>query len=259
MSYQEKATIITPKDQTILFKYMSLEKLLNLLETQTLFFTKAAVFPDPYEGQLTKRMLGISDSVSTLEKTLNCYRKYMLCSCWHEDWRDTKPMWTQYTNKGQGIAIKTNIDSLKKSLMGKHRVHIGRISYIDYDNEIFRGLASEQGITIHYHPYLHKRTKFEDECEVRAIINSVDPIMAELKLRNVSLADNTPSLINQIGQQIFPEITSSGLPYRINIPELIHGIILSPEYEKWKSETITSTIKRYNVNLDVSVSHLRDL
>ena len=258
MPYQEKPTIITPNDQTTLFKYMSLEKLLNLLETQTLFFTKVAIFSDPYEGQLTKRMLEIPE-LESIEHTLNCYRNYMMCSCWHEDWRDTKPMWTQYTNKGQGIAIKTNVASLKKSLMGKHGVHIGRISYINYDNEFFRGLATEQGITVHYHPYLHKRTKFEDECEVRAIINSVDPIMDELKLRNVSLEDNTPSLINQVGQQKFPEINSSGLPYPINIPELIHEIILSPEYEEWIIETITSTIKRYNLNLNIGVSHLRGM
>lgn len=208
------------------------------------------------KGQLTKHMLEIAD-LESVEHTLNCYRNYMMCSCWHEDWRDTKPMWTQYTNKGQGIAIKTNAGSLKKSLSGKHGVHIGRISYINYDTEFFQGLASQQGITIHYHPYLHKRKKFEDECEVRAIINSVDPIMAEIKLRNVSLKDHTPLLIDEIGQEIFPEITQNGLPYPIDITELIHEIILSPDYDEWMIKTITSTINRYNLNLDVNVSHLK--
>ena len=258
MPYQEKPTITTPNDKTTLFKYMSLEKLLNLFETQTLFFTKVAIFSDPYEGQLTKQMLEIAN-LESVEHTLNCYRNCMMCSCWHEDWRDTKPMWTQYTNEGQGIAIKTNVGSLKKSLIGEYGVHIGRISYIDYNKEFFAGLASEQGITIHYHPYLHKRKKFEDECEVRAIINSVEPIMAELKLRNLSLKDNTPSLIDEVGKQIFPEITRNGLPYPINISELIHEIILSPDYDEWIIDTITSTINRYNFNLDVSVSHLKNL
>ena len=237
---------------------LSFEKLLNLLETQKLFFTKVGVFSDTYEGQLTKRMLESAD-LESLEHTLNCYRNYMMCTCWHENWRDTKSMWTQYTDQGQGIAIKTNIGSLKNSFLDTHGIHIGRISYIDYEKEIFPGLESEQGITIHYHPYLHKRKIFEGEREVRAIINSVDPIMDKLKLKEVSLKDNTPALINEIGKQIFPQIKPNGLPYSICISELIHEIILSPEYEEWKIGTIKSVIKHYNFDLNVRVSDLKNI
>lgn len=45
-----KYRIISPEDGATLWRYMSLEKFVNMLETKSLFFTRADKFEDPFEG-----------------------------------------------------------------------------------------------------------------------------------------------------------------------------------------------------------------
>ena len=48
--YKELTGIRVPGDKDPLWKYMSFEKFVNLLSTNTLFFTRADKFDDPFEG-----------------------------------------------------------------------------------------------------------------------------------------------------------------------------------------------------------------
>ena len=48
--YKEVDGITPPDDRDTLWRYMSLEKFVNMLETKSLFFTRADKFEDPFEG-----------------------------------------------------------------------------------------------------------------------------------------------------------------------------------------------------------------
>lgn len=266
MAYELNSAIFTPNDGTMLWRYMPPLKLFHLLETQTLFFTNVSLFSDPYEGQLPKPMLYILEQNLSktggvpLDFTLNCYRNMMFVNCWHANWRDTKYMWDRYASDTGSIAIKTDVGSLKKSLIDKYGVHIGKISYIDYENDLFYTPDPRNIYHIRYSPYFHKQKKFDYECEVRAIINTADPIMTELQSRGgVELEDQSASLIEKIGKEIFSEATFNGLPYKVDISELIHGIIPSPYCEKWMIETIESIISHYNYNIKIGDSSLKNM
>ena len=45
--YREIDGIQPPKDEDTLWRYMSLEKFVNILKTKSLFFTRADKFDDP--------------------------------------------------------------------------------------------------------------------------------------------------------------------------------------------------------------------
>ncbi len=49
--------ITSPKNKDTLWRYMSFEQFVNMLETNSLFFSKADKFKDPYEGFMPQRIL----------------------------------------------------------------------------------------------------------------------------------------------------------------------------------------------------------
>jgi hypothetical protein len=75
-------------------------------------------------------------------------------------------MWEEYTHKGKGICIKSNIKRLKECFAEdeKHEVKIGTVSYIDYSTDY---LPPENV----YYIFTHKdKRKFGYESEVRAYV-----------------------------------------------------------------------------------------
>ena len=96
---KELEGITPPEDKAILWRYMSLEKFANILATKSLFFTRADKFEDTLEGHVPRQIMSIyRSSVSSYEekhfsklsqspilKNVRDLRKYVMCSCWHQE------------------------------------------------------------------------------------------------------------------------------------------------------------------------------
>ena len=138
---------------TPLWRYMSLDKLISLLESNSLFFTPLETYidSDPFEGyipkvafeanaqvygrevkeidkvygqlkisntqnptQLAQLKAGI-DAISVRIK--NIYKtvsKGITVNCWYANKSESEAMWKLYSDNGKGIAVKTSISSLVK-------------------------------------------------------------------------------------------------------------------------------------------------
>ena len=197
-SYQKRQYTI-PSDQTTLWRFMDFTKFVSLLKSNSLFFTRADKFSDPFEGAKgllknkkkwdkhyldffiracsnlpngvksdksekeilkdAKRLLGQLDNIGPSQL------KETFINCWHENNHESEAMWKLYTSSlDQGIAIKTNYKKLYASLGKNPSIHIGRISYIDFSNN-FAGINDS---------FWFKRKSFEHEKEVRAIFHDHD-------------------------------------------------------------------------------------
>ena len=58
--HKELEKITSPKDDAILWRYMSLEKFANILATKSLFFTRADKFEDTFEGHVPRQTNSIN-------------------------------------------------------------------------------------------------------------------------------------------------------------------------------------------------------
>ncbi|MGB9940258.1 hypothetical protein [Methanosarcina sp.] len=88
-------------------------------------------------------------------------------NCWHQNECESGKMWEEYTQKGEGICIKSNIKRLKECFAEdeKHEVKIGTVSYIDYSTDY---LPPDKNM--HY-IFTHKdKEKCGYENEVRAYV-----------------------------------------------------------------------------------------
>ncbi|WP_338921419.1 DUF2971 domain-containing protein [Pseudomonas silesiensis] len=245
--------------EIVLWRYMSLEKLINLIDTSALFLSPIAFFKnsDPLEGHLPKKFHdAIASHLQSMmqsgpkfpksapkemldfekewEVTSNRRLKLMrekaqgrqsIC-CWNESQFESEAMWKLYGDNGKSIAIKTTVGSLKKSIESKDNeklVSLERMRYLDFnDADMTREelLAKKERVS----SILLKRKEYEHEREVRLYH---DPDIFDLTSPQLILSEYWEKYIIK--------------PHTINvdISELIHSVVISP----YVSEPYTSSVK----------------
>ena len=259
-----------PKDDATLWRYMSLEKFVNILKTKSLFFTRADKFDDPFEGfvpseirdsyeKSAKRVAPNEDIVKLLMKVNEDSRKYVMCNCWHQNPVESMAMWDKYHMRNSGIVIKTTMRDLKNSLSDSKNVFIGKVEYFysknydfDYKNRLgHSGSLLNQKWT--YFPYFHKRKAFEHEREVRMIID-IEPFVR--RALDQEIPEDVSLLQKYISEIEFPDICKVGKPLKVNVNKVINKIIISPYCDNWITETVKSVVHQYGFDFSVNSSIL---
>lgn len=254
--------ITSPEDNATLWRYMSLEKFANILATQSLFFTRADKFDDPFEGHIPRQIMSLYKSTIRIYESNNSsgipedfilgaaydLRKHVMCNCWYQAEQESMAMWDKYHMRNSGIAIKTTMENLKNSLPNRYDVFIGKIQYLEEHNKI--GVIENVSIpNLVHHPYFYKRKSFEHEHEVRVLIE------VESLLRNY-FSDQG---INEISsEQVLYEI---GMSLEVSVETLIEKnseVIISPYAEQWVVDTVASIVKQYGFQFSVNPSRLLD-
>ena len=283
---KELEGITPPENDDILWRFMDFEKFVNILTSNSLFFTRADKFEDPYEGYKPESIKliqkeaanqvknGNTSEVSEIfdgdsqEKFLENWRRYVMCNCWYNGEEQSIAMWKIYSARNSGIAIKTTVGNLKKSLSNESDVFIGKINYstdeayelhYQYDLAFSPRSSSvlEQLKKILYFPYFRKGKAYIDEKEVRLIIDFVPSVFDYFRSNYPEPA--TPDDLNTLINTGFPEIWKVGKWLKVDVNTLIREVIISPYAGTWLTETVESVVRRYGFTFPVSRSGLLDL
>ena len=205
---------------------------------------------DPYEGSFPKNNVDeaaprYSDPyVVDLLRRNRCFvkeiRPFALVNCWHESTHESTAMWEMYSGEREGIAIKTDFRSLSASLVCDDIVFIGRVKYIDYETARIPEWSD-------FAPFLHKRKNAEHEKEVRALNldlpSSQGLLEPDVPLEPLDLSE----AIHEVGA------------YReVDLPVLVHELIVAPDAEDWVLGLIRSVASRYGLKAPVTRSTLAD-
>lgn len=233
-----------PPPDSSLWRYMDFAKFVSLLDRQSLFFARADKLDDPFEGAVPKKNVDergqiyrakYSDHKVALERTADVYRKlgaYTLVNCWNEANHESAGMWKLYSSLRYGVAVRTDLKCLKNSVIEDVKLLIGRIRYIDYER-----MSIPEGNSVS--PFLYKRTNFEDEREVRAII------------QKWQLTDDQRFDLSQ-------DVCDIGEYFRVCIASLVREVLVSPYAEDWFLDLVRSIAARYNLEAPVAKSVLAE-
>jgi len=170
---------------------MDFWKLLNLLETKALYFSNSDNLGDNNEGRIpqfiVKKMIeedkerGNKNNEALNGFLENTLRKSHLISSWSYAERESFAMWKMYAKDKTGIAIETDLNSLKESFNKTSRlIYIGEINYINEDNYHF-------STSNMFYPFVTKLDFYKFENELRCITITKDDEIAESKLVDVDL------------------------------------------------------------------------
>jgi hypothetical protein len=232
-------------DDTIIWRYIDLEKLESLLEQSALYFASAKQFSDAFEGSITRadhrsRLRSFEQFAPDTEilyrpfsRAFQALTRLMKISCWHMNRYESVAMWQLYLREGKGVAIRSTTGRLKSSLRpfrlkpshGEEAISLGPVSYIDYHTaEIPRG-----GFIA---PFFHKRQSFSYEAEFRAVVSLVD------------------------AEEWGVEVPVDGILVSVDLPTLIEGIYIAPALDDTVHEEIGQLIAAYRLHVPVSQSDL---
>ncbi|HUS46591.1 MAG TPA: hypothetical protein VM098_00615 [Phycisphaerae bacterium] len=234
--YQEHPCFEDPDaEEAKLWRYMDFVKFVAMLESGSLFFARADLFEDPWEGSwyalecyakpfggfdIRKVMRAVLARDAEAEKTRHAV------SCWHLSEVESAALWRLYAQSQGGIAIQTTFARVKESLADyREAVFIGKVKYIDYDRDQIKGSNA-------FLPLLHKRRSFEHEREVRAI----------------TLCCLAPK-----------EFASrQGISVPVVLDKLIETVHVCPWSPEWVGELTKRVVQRYGLKTPVQQSKLLD-
>jgi hypothetical protein len=220
--YEPSSTLV-PLDSSLqsLWRYVSAERLEDMLSTGELFFVHLPVLEDAYEGALTARSR--EHLVSWFEKHGGCTRvqaeaevvEYeaaqgsFFVNCWHMRQHESYLMWKAYAHRG--FAIETSFERLRASLEASTACVMGGVvEYVDFARDL----------TPVGNVFNHVATKdlpYQDEREFRLVF--WDPRNATYpKVTNgVRVKVDLKMLIRRIIRSPFPE------PISPNLQRLLDG------------------------------------
>lgn len=245
--YEEHPLFIQPEDENVkVWRYMDFTKLVSLIDSSSLFFTRADKFEDPYEGawpRLNKeaRKCSIENVEMTEDLRKNIQKHEELqekqwpksngINCWHMNEHESAAMWRLYLKSNEGVAVQSSFMRLKNSFICDEQIFLGKVKYIDYEKD---SIFDANNL---YSPLLHKRKSFKHEQEIRGVITK------------------WPSKGN--GELDFKLVTiENGVNVKVDLNILIENIFIAPDAPLWLVELANSVIVKYGYNFNVIQSNL---
>lgn len=248
----------SPTSDAKVWRYISLPKFIDLIQSHTLFFCRADLLrlSDGYEGQysttyLTRELDKLIaaranfpspefdprlDSFIEFDKAMNelnenKFLRSSYINCWHLASHESIAMWKIYADPF-GVCVQTRyqqlcdsfIDDKWSSYSNLDRIYIGIVNYIDRTT-----MGMPRGNM--FWPYMHKSIGYAFENELRCFIFD----------RNSMNNSNSATYIRT----------------KIDIATLIENIYLHPEAPNWYYDTIVELCSRYEINsLQIHKSNL---
>ena len=232
------------KPDVELWRYMDFIKFVSMLDKQALFFARSDKLPDEFEGSYPKRNVQTSSKISSeISKVLNQAknrRRFTTLNCWHEGPYESEAMWKLYSDEKNGIAIRTNVKDLADSFSctdgrgvnGRPiTMEIRKVRYIDFQKDSAPRLDKSDSP---YAAFLYKRSHFEYEKEVRAIV------------QDLPIGDYASSA----------DICEVGIYYTTDLSRLIHKVVVAPRAEDWFLELVKSLVHKYGLRIPVTRSEM---
>jgi len=225
-----------PNSDAVIWRFLDLRKFRDLMASEEVYFRRADLFDDKSEGlppeQYVQRVLGldpwdIKDQVSLNNHlgSLAQSREMHFISCWHLYRKEELGIWEQYGR--DGAAVCTRYELLKTALAGLlDDTHLGLVQYgTDHLTDRFNAL---EFITT-------KQAKYRRECEVRALLTSLNPL--EGGNRHIDL-NNFPHRLPLEMNPRHPWVPECKRR-RIALRDLVQEVVISP----WASPDEIEEIK----------------
>jgi hypothetical protein len=159
-----------------LWRYFRLDRLVESLKTQTLYFPSARQFEDPFEGAtaIQPHDWPVDPRYDLLEGAEGAFedlRRLTKISSWHCADYESDAMWKLYASERKGVAIRTTAERLRTGLLpfrlqpqyGEEEPYWGKVRYVDlFETRLRLSMESR---------FFYKHRAFEWEREFRIIIS----------------------------------------------------------------------------------------
>lgn len=200
MSYMQSDSWITPKRDTIIFRYCEEFKFKDLINTKTLYFNELLNYikNDKREGlipEANKEGLGneylevifkdekiaAQNDWAKKQKVVTCTQRITGVNCWNLSKKENKRMWNEYALDRRGVIIVSTVGKLIDALSNtKEEIYIGKIKYVSPRTYIHNDPNPFSYV------FLKDKAEFEWENELR-LLQLINTIIMKLQMLLVRL------------------------------------------------------------------------
>lgn len=221
-----------------LWRYFPYDRLLDLLQSEELFFTHLPAFSDGLEGSLTHRTRehlaswfraqNHSDEISAWEEV----KKYeenqaeFFASCWHMNKSESYLMWKAYAERG--IAVRTTFERVQASFDSfSGAITGGTVEYVDFMRE-------RTAVGNVFNLVMTKDIPYFDEREFRLLLWRIDPRNAGLTLQTKGI--RVPVNVQMLIERVFVNPLSGSIPGELMEQLDRHKIAIDKSSLKYRQE-----------------------
>jgi hypothetical protein len=225
MSYLDHLELPSaPAGDKVIWRYLSLAQFLNILNNQTLHFTRIDRNPDSLldiESQVAlNAFAGISaESTRRAFNLMKSTQSAVFTNSWYENDSHAHLRWEIHGGNYE-VAIRTNVDTLKNILSpASQRIYMSSVQYID-----FASIPMPTGNV--FLPALHKPHELSEEKEVRLL------------------------LLQTGGKSVFSPGPEEGIDVSIEATSMIKGVRVAPRSASRLRGLLRSIADRYSLNFE---------
>lgn len=227
--------MITPSDDTVLWRYMAFDRLQQLLETGQIWLARVDQFDDPLEGTLTDGEIWFDPPADehpqqlrdvTADPLAQMMRNTAYVQCWCMG-AESMAMWDLYGKTQDSVAVTTTVGQLRRQLSKDTRcVYIAEVEYVDWSAPRVLGCAFDL--------VLRKLNGYEHESEVRLFFWNTAGVRAD--------------------GIYFPDQLPKGLTFSVDLKELIHAIWIGPRDTTRTQSRVEALLGQYSLDVPISIS-----
>ena len=246
-----------------IFKYLSLEKFLDILINKRLYLTRINLWEDKYEGfpidRIFKYVIEI-DLYRKLEKELPNFAELFSRSAknciYAQSWTwtpyESEAMWKIYGMKSSCLRVKVALKDIKEATITSFKArgfreppNFYRVIYDNDFNNLPGIIEGKTEIIVNDKTFCQKKRKaYQHENEYRVSITSNDFIE---KISDATIVDDIKN---------FNITISNKIEYFDYNPDCIKQVRFDPRLNENMEEILKSIIKIYGYNIPVAKSEL---
>ena len=162
----------------VIVRFVSLKNFLRMVEYRSNVLARVSTWPDVYEGFVLRLSYSDCDVAHLL--------KGFYGQCWTKRKSDSEVLWNARCPSGYGVCLKSTVAKLAKSIVAQcsseeEIAGIGRLDAVEYEEEPDGSpFAQSDMVKVRevfscpatlLDSFFLKRYEFNDECEVRVILN----------------------------------------------------------------------------------------
>lgn len=173
-----------PRDETRIWRFLSLPKFLSLLNERVLHFARLDTLGDEHEGTVPShsprsrpefaavrfsdgREVLLETSQDPIYRDAKAKRDRTWASCWYADHQESDGMWKLYGGDKAAVAVQSTVGRLKAVIAeDRSRVKLGLVEY----EEQTTPSSAPRLLPSYFVCYYRKRWCFKHEQEFRALI-----------------------------------------------------------------------------------------
>ena len=252
--------------KAVVWRYLTFEKFMSLLELEAMWFSRLGALQDRYECTpphgVRAKVLALTKNRAAAEQKLPAPlldymeqvvehgrgdegRRMGAVNCWFLGTDESQRMWTEYGQQGIGVAIQSTVKRLATSfeITGDYALvsAVGRINYVDFESYKMNPRDENNLLRVAF----LKDKAYAAEQEVRVVtLNSLHSGCLNL--------DGTPFSYTQV---VF-DPNAAGLYIKCALQSLITKIVVGPNARLYFFTLVKRLVGRYRLFIPVEPSRL---